>query len=55
MKIKKIKIIKKVGTVISSIGIGIVLAVVVPIWGWVMVIGLGLIFAGWYIAKNSWH
>lgn len=40
------------GLVVASIGIGIIITVMIPIWGWIMFAGAGLIAAGWYIIQN---
>lgn len=44
-----------IGWVIGAVGVGIVLTFIVPIWGWIIAVGAGLIFAGWYIIENSHH
>jgi hypothetical protein len=44
-----------IGWVIGAVGVGIVLTFIVPIWGWIIAVGAGLIFAGWYIIGNSHH
>lgn len=38
-----------IGWIIGSIGLGIVLTFLVPFWGWIMAVGCGLIFIGWYL------
>lgn len=43
---------KKAGLIIGSIGIGIVLTFLVPIWGWILAAGAGLIYLGWYLIEN---
>lgn len=40
---------RKFGIMLGSIGIGIVAAVILPIWGWLLAVGAGLIYLGWWI------
>lgn len=44
-----------IGWIVGAVGVGIVLTFVVPIWGWIIAVGAGLIFAGWYIIEHSHH
>jgi len=44
---------KKIGTVVAAIGLGIVLAMVIPFWGWIMAMGGVIIVAGWKIMENN--
>lgn len=44
---------KKIGTVIAAIGLGIVLAMVIPFWGWIMAMGGVIIVAGWKIMEGN--
>lgn len=46
-KFKKIK--SNLGWIIGSIGVGIVITFIIPIWGWIIAVGAGLIYIGWYI------
>lgn len=46
---------KSMGIIITSIGIGIILTVVVPIWGWVVAAGLALIYCGWQVMDHHRH
>jgi len=48
-KIKKINI----GLAITCIGIGVIITVIIPIWGWIIAVGGMLIFLGWYIMENN--
>lgn len=52
---KKIKKGSKLfwGMTIASVGIGIVLTFIIPIWGWIMAVGAGLIFCGWHLIEHS--
>jgi hypothetical protein len=43
------------GWILGSIGVGIVITFIIPIWGWMIAVGGGLICAGWYIIDNSNH
>nr|WP_243108696.1 hypothetical protein [Clostridium rectalis] len=49
-KCKKIK--NKLGIIIGSIGIGIVITFIIPIWGWIIAVGGGLIYLGWCLMQN---
>lgn len=44
---------KNIGWIIGSIGVGMVLTFVVPFWGWIIAVGGGLIYAGWYLINNG--
>ncbi|MDP4091300.1 MAG: hypothetical protein Q8930_18800 [Bacillota bacterium] len=46
---------RKVGLVVTCIGIGIVLTVVVPMWGWIGAVGIGLIYWGWQVMNHNHH
>ena len=46
---------KKMGIIIASIGIGIVITFIIPVWGWIMAVGAGLIYCGWCLIINSHH
>ena len=46
---------KKVGLIVLSVGIGLISAVLVPFWGWILAAGGGLIIGGWYLIQNSRH
>ncbi|WP_180964065.1 hypothetical protein [Haloimpatiens massiliensis] len=50
MFLKKVK--KKIGLILACTGAGIVLAVIVPIWGWLILVGGGLIYCGWFLTKH---
>jgi hypothetical protein len=44
---------KKIGLIALSIGVGFLMTVIIPIWGWIIAGGLGLIYCGWYLI--SYH
>jgi hypothetical protein len=44
-----------IGWIVGSIGIGIVITFIIPIWGWIIACGAGLIYAGWYLIDHSHH
>lgn len=46
---------KKVGLIVLCVGIGLILAVLVPFWGWILAAGGALIVGGWYLIQNSRH
>lgn len=43
------RVTRRIGLIVSSIGVGIVLTVLIPIWGWFIAIGCVIIGIGWYI------
>jgi len=49
-KLKKNK--RKIGLIIGSIGIGIVITFVIPVCGWIIGAGIALIGAGWWLIKR---
>ncbi|WP_180375492.1 hypothetical protein [Clostridium thermarum] len=51
--LKKTK--KKLGLIITCIGVGVVLSVVVPIWGWIAAAGIAIIYCGWQIMNHNHH
>lgn len=51
--LKKAK--KNLGVILAAIGIGIILTVVVPLWGWVVAAGLALIYCGWQVMDHHHH
>ncbi|URZ06557.1 hypothetical protein [Clostridium felsineum] len=40
------------GIIVASVGAGIIIAVILPIWGWIIAAGGGLIFVGWFLINN---
>lgn len=40
------------GVIVASVGIGILITVVLPVWGWVIAVGGGLIYIGWYLIEH---
>ncbi|WP_195892700.1 hypothetical protein [Desnuesiella massiliensis] len=43
----------KLGLIIGSIGLGLVIAVLLPFWGWILAGGAALIYLGWYLMENK--
>ncbi|MEG1255239.1 hypothetical protein [Clostridium sp.] len=43
---------KKLGLIVSSIGVGIVLSMLIPFWGWMIVVGCAVIALGWFIMEK---
>ncbi|MEY8762165.1 MULTISPECIES: hypothetical protein [Clostridium] len=43
---------KKIGLVALSIGVGFLMTVIIPIWGWIIAAGAGLIYCGWYLIEH---
>lgn len=46
------KLKRTIGYVIGAIGIGIILTFIIPIWGWVIAVGAGLIYLGWCLIQQ---
>jgi len=44
---------KNTGWIIASIGVGIIITFIIPFWGWMIAVGGGLIYAGWYIIDKQ--
>ncbi len=42
---------KKLGIAVSAIGLGLLLAVFMPFWGWIILAGAVLIYVGWNLAE----
>ena len=42
----------KTGLIITAIGVGVILCVILPLWGWILVVGVGLIYIGWCIMEK---
>jgi len=49
------KLRKKLGLILTCIGAGIVLTIIVPSWGWIAASGVGIIILGWQILNHSHH
>lgn len=43
----------KIGISIAAIGIGMLLAVFMPFWGWIIIAGAVLIYIGWNLAEHK--
>lgn len=43
---------RSVGMIVCAVGAGIVLAVLVPIWGWLFIGGCAIIGIGWFIMNK---
>jgi len=50
---RKIKRNKKAGLIVISVGAGLILAVLVPFYGWILVVGAALIIGGWNLIQKS--
>jgi FtsH-binding integral membrane protein len=44
---------KRFGLIVASIGIGLVITVVIPVWGWIITVGGVLIYCGWYLIGHN--
>ncbi|MGM9974064.1 MAG: hypothetical protein ACI33K_08495 [Clostridiaceae bacterium] len=42
---------KKLGLIIGAIGLGLLLAVFMPFWVWIIIAGAVLIYIGWTLAE----
>ena len=54
-KKNKKKVGWNLGLIILSLGVGIILAILIPFWGWILAAGAGLIIGGWCLIQNSSH
>lgn len=43
---------KKIGIIVVSVGAGLLLTIIIPIWGWIIAGGAGLIYLGWCLIEN---
>ncbi|MDF2883383.1 MAG: hypothetical protein K0R54_3940 [Clostridiaceae bacterium] len=41
------------GFIVASVGIGIVVAVIIPFWGLLLAVGISLVFIGWYLVEHK--
>ena len=41
-----------IGITIMSIGVGMLIAVLMPIWGWLLLGGGALVYVGWCLAEK---
>jgi hypothetical protein len=44
---------RKLGLITASVGVGIVITVIIPIWGWIIAVGGGLIYCGWCLIGHN--
>ena len=44
---------KKLGLLVAAVGIGLLLAVFMPFWGWIILAGAVLIYIGWNLAEQK--
>lgn len=44
--------VRNFGLIVISVGAGIVLAVLIPFWGWMIAIGGAIICIGWFIMNR---
>lgn len=40
------------GLILLCLGIGVLMAILLPVWGWLAIGGIGLICIGWYCFRN---
>lgn len=48
----KSKTKKHCGIALTFLGIGIIICIVIPIWGWLLLVGAALVYAGWYLIEK---
>ena len=41
-----------IGIILGAVGIGFVISVIIPFGGYVIAVGGGLIFLGWYLTEH---
>lgn len=41
-----------VGLIVTSVGVGIIITVILPVCGWIIAVGGGLIYLGWYLIEH---
>lgn len=44
---------KKIGTALGAVGIGLILSIIVPFWGWIIAVGGALVGLGWYLISSN--
>jgi len=47
-KCKKVNL----GFIVAAVGFGIMLPIIIPIWGWILAAGAALIGVGWYLLDH---
>lgn len=40
------------GVIVASVGAGLLIAMIIPIWGWIIAVGGALIYVGWYLIEH---
>lgn len=40
------------GLIVASVGVGIIVTVILPVCGWLIAVGGGLIYLGWYLIEH---
>lgn len=45
--------VRRLGLMTASIGIGIVITVIIPVWGWIITVGGALIYCGWCLIGHN--
>ncbi|MBP2031614.1 hypothetical protein J2Z42_000279 [Clostridium algifaecis] len=43
---------RKIGIIVVSVGVGLMLTIIIPIWGWIIAGGTVLIYFGWCLIEN---
>ncbi|MDT8716468.1 hypothetical protein IAI10_07335 [Clostridium sp. 19966] len=43
---------RKVGLITTCVGVGVLMAVIIPIWGWIAAGGIALIYCGWQLMSR---
>ncbi len=47
------KLKKKIGIALAAIGIGLILSILIPFWGWIIAAGGALVYLGWYLISST--
>ncbi|WP_291559299.1 MULTISPECIES: hypothetical protein [unclassified Clostridium] len=43
---------KRIGAIVVAVGLGILLAMLIPFWGWIVAMGCVIIGLGWKIMED---
>ncbi|MDP4177430.1 MAG: hypothetical protein Q8900_03710 [Bacillota bacterium] len=46
---------KTIGIACASLGLGFILTIIIPVWGWIIAIGGALIYIGWQMINQCRH
>ncbi|MGE5629363.1 MAG: hypothetical protein ACM3X7_14840 [Solirubrobacterales bacterium] len=43
----------KIGIAVAAIGLGLILAIIIPFWGWILAAGGALVYTGWCLISSN--